>query len=103
MGLSSNLGIGDADILQKYDYLNTKAIKSLVANGAKLKPFSQEILAACFDAANQTYDEMMASNADFKTIWESIVAFRKEAYLWDQVAEYNFDTFMMIQQRAGKL
>ena len=93
----------DADMLQKYDYLNTKAIKSLVANGAKLKPFSQEILAACFDAANQTYDEMMASNADFKTIWESIVAFRKEAYLWDQVAEYNFDTFMMIQQRAGKL
>jgi TRAP-type mannitol/chloroaromatic compound transport system substrate-binding protein len=93
----------DADMLQKYDYVNTKAIKSLVANGAKLKPFSQEILAACFDAANQTYDEMMASNADFKTIWESIVAFRKEAYLWDQVAEYNFDTFMMIQQRAGKL
>jgi TRAP-type mannitol/chloroaromatic compound transport system substrate-binding protein len=93
----------DADMLQKYDYLNTRAIKSLVANGAKLKPFSQEILAACFDAANQTYDEMMATNADFKKIWESIVAFRKDIYLWDQIAEYNFDTFMMIQQRGGKL
>jgi TRAP-type mannitol/chloroaromatic compound transport system substrate-binding protein len=93
----------DANMLQKYDYLNPTAVKSLVAQGAQLRPFSQEILAACFDAANQTYAEMMASNADFKTIWDSIVAFRKEAYLWDQVAEYNFDTFMMIQQRAGKL
>ena len=31
------------------------------------------------------------------------LAFRKDAYLWAQVAEYNFDTFMMLQQRAGKL
>ena len=30
-------------------------------------------------------------------------AFRKDAYLWAQIAEYNFDTFMMLQQRAGKL
>jgi TRAP-type mannitol/chloroaromatic compound transport system substrate-binding protein len=36
-------------------------------------------------------------------VWESIKAFRKDYYLWTQIAEYNFDTFMMIQQRAGKL
>jgi len=93
----------DADMLQKYDHLNPKAVKSLVANGAQLRPFSQEILSACFDKANEVYAEMTASNADFKKIWDSIVAFRKEHYLWTQVAEYNFDTFMMIQQRAGKL
>ena len=28
---------------------------------------------------------------------------RKDAYLWAQVAEYTYDTFMMIQQRNGKL
>ena len=43
------------------------------------------------------------SNPTFKTIYEDQVAFRKEAYLWSQVAEYTFDTFMMLQQRAGKL
>lgn len=93
----------DADMLQRYDYLNPKALRSLVANGAQLRPFSQEILSACFDAANDIYSEMTASNEDFKKIWDSITAFRKDHYLWAQVAEYNFDTFMMLQQRANKL
>ena len=39
------------------------ALKRLVAGGAVLRPFSQEILSACFDAANATYAEITASNA----------------------------------------
>ena len=93
----------DADMLQKYDWKNPTALKSLVANGAQLRPFSQEILSACYDAANEVYAEMEASNPMFKKIWDSIKAFRNDHYLWAQVAEYNYDTFMMIQQRSGKL
>jgi len=93
----------DADMLQKYDYKNPTAIKSLVANGTQLKAFNKEVLEACFDAANTTYAEMEAANPAFKKIWDSIKAFRSEHYTWTQVAEYNFDTFMMIQQNAGKL
>jgi len=93
----------DANMLQKYDFLNPTAVKSLVANGAQLRPFSPEILAACFDKANEVYAEMEASNPGFKKIWDSLKAFRKDHFLWAQVAEYNYDTFMMIQQRNGKL
>ncbi|WP_426228005.1 TRAP transporter substrate-binding protein [Pararhizobium sp. DWP3-4] len=93
----------DANMLQKYDYLNPAAIKRLVAAGAKLSPFSPEILAACFDKANEVYAEMEATNPTFKKIWDSIKAFRGEYYLNAQIAEYNYDTFMMIQQRGGKL
>jgi TRAP-type mannitol/chloroaromatic compound transport system substrate-binding protein len=93
----------DANMLQKYDYLNPTAIKSLVANGAQLRPFSQEILSACFDATNEVYAEMEASNPGFKKIWDSIKAFRKDHFLWSQIGEYNYDTFMMIQQRNNKL
>jgi TRAP-type mannitol/chloroaromatic compound transport system substrate-binding protein len=93
----------DADMLQKYDFLNTSAIKRLVGAGAQLRPFSQEILQACFAASNEVYAEITAQNAGFKKIWDSIVAFRKDYYLNMQVAEYNYDTFMMIQQRGGKL
>ena len=93
----------DANMLQKYDYVNPTAIKKLVGSGAQLRPFSPEILAACFDAANATYAEMEAKNAGFKKIWDSIKAFRKDHFLWSQIAEYNYDTFMMIQQRSGKL
>ncbi|MCE5974582.1 TRAP transporter substrate-binding protein [Sinirhodobacter sp. WL0062] len=93
----------DANMLQMYDYLNPKALKSLVANGAQLRPFSPEVLQACFNAANEVYAELEASNADFSKLWQSIKAFRAENYLWTQVAEYNYDTFMMIQQRNGTL
>ena len=93
----------DADMLQKYDYKNPAALKSLVANGAQLRPFSQEILEACYNAANEVYAEMEANNPAFAKLWGSIKAFRAENYLWTQVAEYNYDTFMMIQQRNGKL
>jgi TRAP-type mannitol/chloroaromatic compound transport system substrate-binding protein len=93
----------DANMLQTYDWLNPTAIKQLVADGAQLRPFSQDILGAAFDAANQTYAEIEAKNAPFKKIWDSIKAFRKDHFLYAQVAEYNFDTFMMIQQRNGKL
>lgn len=93
----------DANMLQKYDYLNPAAIKRLVAAGAKLSPFSAEILSACFDSANEVYAEMEGANPTFKKIWDSIKAFRGEYYLNAQIAEYNYDTFMMIQQRNGKL
>ena len=93
----------DANMLQKYDYLNPTAIKSLVANGAQLRPFSPEILQACFKAANEVYAEMEATNPAFAKLWGSIKAFRSEHYTWAQIAEYNFDTFMMQQQNAKQL
>ena len=74
---------------------NPTALRSLVAGGAQLRPFSPEILSACFDASNATYAEISASNPMFKKIYDSQVAFRKDAYVWAQVSEYTFDTFMM--------
>ncbi len=93
----------DANMLQMYDYKNPTAIKSLVAQGAQLRPFSAEILQACFEAANSVYAEMEATNPAFAKIWGSMKAFRSEHYTWAQIAEYNYDTFMMVQQNAQKL
>ena len=93
----------DADMLQRYDSLNPDAIKQLVADGAQLRPFMKDILEAGFDAAEKVYADLTAKNADFKTVYDSMVAFRAKGYLWFQIAEYNYDTFMMVQQRAGKL
>ena len=35
------------------------------------------------------------TNADFKKVWDNMVAFRNDEYLWWQVAEYTYDTFMI--------
>ncbi len=80
-----------------------KAIKQIVSEGATLRPFSQDILDACYKAALEVYAEISAVNPDFKKVYDDQVAFKREGYLWMQLAEYTYDTFMMIQQRNGKL
>ncbi|MGB4908540.1 MAG: ABC transporter substrate-binding protein, partial [Tabrizicola sp.] len=82
---------------------NPTALKTLVANGAQLRPLPQDVLSAAFDAAAETYAEVSAANPTFAKIKASQDAFRKDAYLNAQIAEYNYDVFMMAQQQAGKL
>ena len=94
---------GSASMLERYDARNPIALKELVASGAVLRPFSQEILEASYKAAQETYAEISAANPAFKKIYDSQQAFKKDAYLWAQIAEYSYDTFMMIQQRNGAL
>jgi TRAP-type mannitol/chloroaromatic compound transport system substrate-binding protein len=79
----------------KYDSVNPAAIKRLLAAGAQLRPFPQPVMEACYKAANETYAEISAKNADFKKIYDHMVAFRGDQYLWWQVAEYGFDSFMI--------
>ncbi|EUC00585.1 Extracellular solute-binding protein, family 7 [Rhizobium sp. CF080] len=91
------------NMLSRYDTHNAKALRQLVSEGAVLKPFSAEILEASYKAALEVYAELNAKNAAFKKIYDSQQAFKKEGYLWNQIAEYSYDTFMMVQQRKGTL
>jgi TRAP-type mannitol/chloroaromatic compound transport system substrate-binding protein len=50
---------------------------------------------ACLTAALDLYHDVAAMNADFKKVWESMLAFRNDEYLWWQVAEYTYDTFII--------
>ncbi|BAT61165.1 alpha-keto acid-binding periplasmic protein TakP precursor [Variibacter gotjawalensis] len=88
-------------MIAKYDSLNPGALRRLIANGAQLRPFSQPIMEACYKASNEVYAETSAANPDFKKVWDSITAFRGDQYLWWQVAEYGFDTFMIRQRARG--
>ena len=101
--IASAAALANVVMQSKYDHQNPAAIKQLVANGAKLRPFSGEILEACFNAAKETYAEISASNAAFKKIHDSVMAYRADAFLWQQVADATFDNFMMAQQRKKQL
>jgi TRAP-type mannitol/chloroaromatic compound transport system substrate-binding protein len=85
----------------KYDTANPAALKRLVAGGAQLRPFTQPVLDAAYKASNEVYAEISAQNADFKKVYDSMVAFRGEEYLWWQVAEYTYDTFMIRARARG--
>jgi TRAP-type mannitol/chloroaromatic compound transport system substrate-binding protein len=83
-------------MLSKYDALNPVALKSLLGGGqARLQAFSPSIMEASLKASLEVYNEVSAKNAEFKKVWEHMLAFRNDQYLWWRVAEYTYDDFMI--------
>ncbi|MGA2566537.1 MAG: TRAP transporter substrate-binding protein [Pseudolabrys sp.] len=92
-------GYANVEEQARYDARNPLALKRLVANGVQLRPFSQAVMEACLKASNEVNKETSAVNPSYKKVWDSISAFRGDEYLWWQVAEYGYDSFM-IRNRA---
>lgn len=85
----------------KYDIVNVPALKRLVGAGAQLRPFPNDVMEASFRASTELYNELSARNAEFKAAIDAMRAWRGDAYLWWQVAEYTFDTFMIRSRTRG--
>src|SRR5882672_11228352 len=86
-------------MVAKYDAANPDALKRLLAGGVKLQPFSNEIMAACYKAATEVYDEFATKNAKFKKVYDSWKKFRNDQNQWFAVAESRFDNFMIAAER----
>ncbi len=99
--ITSAAAMANVGMLANYDAKNPAALRSLVAGGAQLRPYPEDVMLAAFAASNKLYAEISATNADFKTIFESQQTFRNEANLWNQVADYTFDTFMIRNRPKG--
>ncbi|MDR6954084.1 TRAP-type mannitol/chloroaromatic compound transport system substrate-binding protein [Ancylobacter sp. 3268] len=91
----------NADMLAKYDAFNPAALRRLVAQGAQLRPFPPEFLDASYKATNELYAEISAKNPTFKKVLESLIAFRNDEYLWWQVGEYPYDSYMIRARSRG--
>ena len=85
----------------RYDMQNPTALKRLVAGGTQLRPFTNEVLEACLKATNELWAEISAKNADFKKSIDAMQVYRSDQYLWWQVAEYTFDSFMIRSRTRG--
>ena len=92
----------NVDMAAKYDALNPAALKRLLGNGVKLAPFSNDIMAACYKATTETYDEIAGKNAKFKKIYEPWKKFRDDEVQWFSVCENRFDNFMIAAERMTR-
>ena len=86
-------------MVAKYDALNPDALKRLLASGVKLQPFSNDIMAACYKASAEVYDEFATKNPKFKKVYDAWKKFRNEQNQWFAVAESRFDNFMIAAER----
>ena len=82
-------------ILAKYDYANPVSLKRLIAQGAILKPFPAAVMDAAYKATDEACAEEAAKNPRFEKMYDSVRAFRKDAYQWWQVNELTFDSFQV--------
>ena len=82
-------------MIGKYDTDNVPAMRRLIANGTQLRPFSREILDACYKATQEWCNENSAKNPKWKAIYEPWKKFLDDQHQWFRVAEQNFDNYML--------
>jgi len=99
--LTTAAALANSQMTAAYDIRNPQALRRLVGGGAQLRAFPLPVLEACQKAANEVFAEINASNADFKRIYDDMIAFRNDQYLWWQVAEFTFDSFMIRSRSRG--
>ena len=99
--LRSAAAIASAEMQSRYDAGNPAALKRLVAAGAKLRAFPQDMMDACWQATTDVFRESAQGNAGFARVQDAYLAFRNDAYLWWQVAEYPYDNFVIRQRAKG--
>ena len=93
--------VANTTMTAKYDAGNPAALKRLIAGGAQLRAFPPAVMDASYKAATDIYTELSATNPDFKKVYDAMVPFRNDQYLWWQVAEYTYDNFMIRTRPRG--
>ena len=94
--LTTASAMSNQSMLAKYDDQNPAALQTMLKEGqAKFQAFSPEIMQASLKASLEVYNEVSAKNADFKKVWEHMLAYRNSQYLWWRVAEYTYDDFLI--------
>src|SRR6185369_11020881 len=88
--------------LAKYDAQNPAALKRLLANGVILSGFSNEVMAACYKASEENYEEVAYKNAKGKKVWRPGKNFRADSLQWFSIAENRADKFMVSTQRMAQ-
>ena len=99
--LTSATRVAAANQLTKYDAGNAAALKRLVAAGAQLRPFPQDILEAGYKETMKMYAEMSAENANFKTLYDSYSAFLAESDTWLSISDFYFDYSSYLARQKG--
>ena len=86
------------DLQAKYDARNPTALKQLVAGGARLRPFTADVMTESFKQSMALYSELSASNANWKKVYTDYARFRSDQNLWFRFTEASFDRFMQAQK-----
>ncbi|HEY0441031.1 MAG TPA: TRAP transporter substrate-binding protein DctP [Xanthobacteraceae bacterium] len=89
-------------IVAAYDARNPAALRRLVAAGAQLRPFPQEMVRQAEKVAFELYEEIAAKNEKFRAVYEPWKKFREDILLWFSVAELSLDSAIITTDQARR-
>jgi TRAP-type mannitol/chloroaromatic compound transport system substrate-binding protein len=82
----------------RYDARNPGALKQLVAQGARLRPFPSDLMTVAFKESMALYQELSDKNPNWKKVYADYAKFRSDQNLWFRFTEATFDRFMQAQK-----
>src|SRR5436309_4549629 len=101
--LTAACGEVNAWMPAKYDDLNPKALRRLIASGTNLRPFPRSVMEAAEKASYELYGELKAKSRHWATVYPQWKKFRDEQFLWFRVAESTYDNYSFASKLgAGK-
>jgi TRAP-type mannitol/chloroaromatic compound transport system substrate-binding protein len=83
-------------MVARYDTRNPDAMRRLLAAGTQLRPFTREVLDACWREAMALEQELAGRNPDFRRIHEAWAKARDDMRQWFRVAELSFDNYVSV-------
>ena len=78
---------------ERYDAKNPIALRELVAEGVKLRPFSDEIMKASRAASEELIEEEAAADASYARIYENWKNYRSSSFDWFATGELAYARF----------
>ncbi|MGY3617901.1 TRAP transporter substrate-binding protein [Bradyrhizobium sp. USDA 10063] len=82
-------------MIAKYDARNPDALRRMIGEGTQLRLFPRAVLDACYKASFETFEEIAAKDADFKTIYDPWKRFLESSNPWFRVAEQSLDAYRL--------
>ena len=80
------------------DVLNSGGLRQIIAAGAKLRYFSQEIMDASYEAAFKTFDELKEKSPDFAKIYPAWKKHMDEHELYYRVGDNTYENYIFAKR-----
>lgn len=89
----------NTDMLAHYDARNPEALLRLIGAGVKVSVFPSEVLTKIYEEAEIFYKGIVASSAEFATMFNHQREFMRKSNMYQQVADFQYDLMMYRMRR----
>ena len=85
------------NMLAQYNYLNQKALGSILSGGTKLVAYPEDVIKEAQKVSIDIYEDNSVKNASFKEVFQQWKSFKDDIIRWNAINELSYSDFMAKQ------